>query len=127
MEPSRPCLGSPTSLFLFPATADHPCTALAFVTIASAWKQLTATASAWNILAGVSPSLFSSPPPLQFPRSMKVRLNGSVPSSAGEGETKPIHSELWHVYAGPLVSMPSIGSLAVYFPQGHSEQVAASM
>ncbi|GAB2218209.1 hypothetical protein Drorol1_Dr00001428 [Drosera rotundifolia] len=58
---------------------------------------------------------------------MKVPLNGSVASSAVEGETKPIHSELWHACAGPLVSMPPVGSLVVYFPQGHSEQVAASM
>ncbi|KAL9248778.1 Auxin response factor 19-like protein [Drosera capensis] len=43
------------------------------------------------------------------------------------GETKPLHSELWHACAGPLVSMPPVGSLVVYFPQGHSEHVAASM
>ncbi|TKY54391.1 Auxin response factor 7 [Spatholobus suberectus] len=35
--------------------------------------------------------------------------------------------ELWHACAGPLVSLPPVGSLVVYFPQGHSEQVAASM
>ncbi|KAG0470393.1 hypothetical protein HPP92_017093 [Vanilla planifolia] len=28
---------------------------------------------------------------------------------------------------GPLVTLPPVGSLVVYFPQGHSEQVAASM
>jgi hypothetical protein len=39
------------------------------------------------------------------------------------GEKKPINSELWHACAGPLVSMPPVGSLVVYFPQGHSEQV----
>ncbi|XP_020974577.1 auxin response factor 19 isoform X2 [Arachis ipaensis] len=43
------------------------------------------------------------------------------------GEKKTINSELWHACAGPLVSLPPIGSLVVYFPQGHSEQVAASM
>ncbi|KAK3014169.1 hypothetical protein RJ639_009034 [Escallonia herrerae] len=43
------------------------------------------------------------------------------------GERKVINSELWHACAGPLVSMPPVGSLVVYFPQGHSEQVAASM
>ncbi|KAL0301721.1 UNVERIFIED_CONTAM: Auxin response factor 6 [Sesamum radiatum] len=42
------------------------------------------------------------------------------------GETKCLNSELWHACAGPLVSLPQIGSRVVYFPQGHSEQVAAS-
>lgn len=43
-----------------------------------------------------------------------------------EGEQKSINSELWHACAGPLVSLPSVGSVVYYFPQGHSEQVAAS-
>ncbi|XP_009110292.2 auxin response factor 19 [Brassica rapa] len=57
---------------------------------------------------------------------MKAPSNGFHPSSA-EGEKKPINSQLWHACAGPLVSLPPVGSLVVYFPQGHSEQVAASM
>ncbi|KAK4783188.1 hypothetical protein SAY86_007562 [Trapa natans] len=56
---------------------------------------------------------------------MKVPSNGFAPG--GEGEKKNINSELWHACAGPLVSLPPAGSLVVYFPQGHSEQVAASM
>ncbi|KAJ4879999.1 Auxin response factor 6 [Raphanus sativus] len=53
-------------------------------------------------------------------------------SSAGfdthphEGEERVLNSELWHACAGPLVSLPPLGSRVVYFPQGHSEQVAAS-
>ncbi|GLU22618.1 hypothetical protein SLE2022_386800 [Rubroshorea leprosula] len=53
-------------------------------------------------------------------------------SSAGfspqpqEGEKRVLNSELWHACAGPLVSLPLVGSRVVYFPQGHSEQVAAS-
>ncbi|KAK4749837.1 hypothetical protein SAY87_027286 [Trapa incisa] len=43
-----------------------------------------------------------------------------------EGEKKCLNSELWHACAGPLVSLPYVGSRVVYFPQGHSEQVAAS-
>ncbi|KZV39602.1 auxin response factor 5 [Dorcoceras hygrometricum] len=39
---------------------------------------------------------------------------------------KPISSELWHACAGPLVTLPQIGSLVYYLPQGHSEQVAVS-
>ncbi|KAK4421058.1 Auxin response factor 6 [Sesamum alatum] len=41
-------------------------------------------------------------------------------------EKNCLNSELWHACAGPLVSLPAIGSHVVYFPQGHSEQVAAS-
>ncbi|XP_020689469.1 auxin response factor 19 isoform X1 [Dendrobium catenatum] len=43
------------------------------------------------------------------------------------GERKTINPELWHACAGPLVTLPPVGSLVAYFPQGHSEQVAASM
>ncbi|CAI9116896.1 OLC1v1018178C1 [Oldenlandia corymbosa var. corymbosa] len=42
------------------------------------------------------------------------------------GIRKPINSELWHACAGPLVTLPQVGSLVYYFPQGHSEQVAVS-
>ncbi|XP_073275773.1 auxin response factor 5-like [Primulina huaijiensis] len=42
------------------------------------------------------------------------------------GVKKPMNSELWHACAGPLVTLPQVGSLVYYFPQGHSEQVAAS-
>ncbi|XP_052182158.1 auxin response factor 6-like [Diospyros lotus] len=45
---------------------------------------------------------------------------------APEGEKRCLNSELWHACAGPLVSLPTAGSRVVYFPQGHSEQVAAS-
>ncbi|XP_075509503.1 auxin response factor 5-like [Primulina tabacum] len=42
------------------------------------------------------------------------------------GAKKPMNSELWHACAGPLVTLPQVGSLVYYFPQGHSEQIAAS-
>ncbi|TYI71835.1 hypothetical protein E1A91_D07G017300v1 [Gossypium mustelinum] len=57
---------------------------------------------------------------------MKAPPNGFLANPA-EGERKSINSELWHACAGPLVSLPPVGSLVVYFPQGHSEQVAASL
>ncbi|VAH54111.1 unnamed protein product [Triticum turgidum subsp. durum] len=41
-------------------------------------------------------------------------------------EKKNLNSELWHACAGPLVCLPTLGTRVVYFPQGHSEQVAAS-
>lgn len=43
-------------------------------------------------------------------------------SWAGERKSS-INPELWHACAGPLVSLPPVGSYVVYFPQGHSEQV----
>nr|CAB3466509.1 unnamed protein product [Digitaria exilis] len=48
------------------------------------------------------------------------------PSPESDGEQRCLNSELWHACAGPLVSLPMVGSRVVYFPQGHSEQVAAS-
>ncbi|XP_058113500.1 auxin response factor 19-like [Magnolia sinica] len=48
-------------------------------------------------------------------------------ANAGDGEKKSINPELWQACAGPLVSLPPVGTYVVYFPQGHSEQVAASM
>ena len=39
------------------------------------------------------------------------------------GERRVLNSELWHACAGPLVSLPAVGTRVVYFPQGHSEQV----
>ncbi|CAI9783465.1 unnamed protein product [Fraxinus pennsylvanica] len=53
-------------------------------------------------------------------------------SSAGLNQQSPegaknfLNSELWHACAGPLVSLPADGSHVVYFPQGHSEQIAVS-
>nr|CAD1827659.1 unnamed protein product [Ananas comosus var. bracteatus] len=63
---------------------------------------------------------------------MKATASSAAPSEApngsdGAGEKRTINAELWHACAGPLVSLPPVGSLVVYFPQGHSEQVAASM
>ncbi|KAG5250618.1 auxin response factor [Salix suchowensis] len=61
-----------------------------------------------------------------------MRLSSSSSSTTGfnqvtrEGDKKCLNSELWHACAGPLVSLPHVGSRVVYFPQGHSEQVAAS-
>ncbi|XP_010551627.1 PREDICTED: auxin response factor 8-like isoform X2 [Tarenaya hassleriana] len=56
---------------------------------------------------------------------MKLSTSG-LGQQGHEGEKKCLNSELWHACAGPLVSLPSSGSRVVYFPQGHSEQVAAT-
>jgi hypothetical protein len=34
-----------------------------------------------------------------------------------------LYEELWRACAGPLVSLPKLKQLVVYFPQGHIEQV----
>ncbi|CAK7350165.1 unnamed protein product [Dovyalis caffra] len=56
---------------------------------------------------------------------MRLYSAGFSPQTQ-DGEKRVLNSELWHACAGPLVSLPAVGSRVVYFPQGHSEQVAAS-
>ncbi|XP_061951386.1 auxin response factor 19-like isoform X2 [Populus nigra] len=60
---------------------------------------------------------------------MKSPANGAATAvTNGEGvEKKSINPELWQACAGPLVNLPAAGTHVVYFPQGHSEQVAASL
>ncbi|KAJ6354943.1 hypothetical protein OIU77_005528 [Salix suchowensis] len=60
---------------------------------------------------------------------MKSPANGAATAvTNGEGgEKKSINPELWKACAGPLVNLPAAGTHVVYFPQGHSEQVAASL
>ncbi|KAK4784548.1 hypothetical protein SAY86_018916 [Trapa natans] len=38
-----------------------------------------------------------------------------------------LYRELWHACAGPLVNLPLEGERVYYFPQGHMEQLEASM
>ncbi|KAH9805570.1 auxin response factor 19 [Citrus sinensis] len=54
-------------------------------------------------------------------------MQGQLKKQRTEKEKKTINTELWHACAGPLVNLPAAGTHVVYFPQGHSEQVAASM
>ncbi|KAK3223785.1 hypothetical protein Dsin_010810 [Dipteronia sinensis] len=50
-------------------------------------------------------------------------------SSGGEGVGggDSLYRELWRACAGPLVTVPRRGDIVYYFPQGHIEQVEASM
>ncbi|KAF9624070.1 hypothetical protein IFM89_007768 [Coptis chinensis] len=57
---------------------------------------------------------------------MKLATSSGLGQQGQEGEKRCLNSELWHACAGPLVSLPTVGTRVVYFPQGHSEQVAAS-
>ncbi|XP_044493641.1 auxin response factor 2A-like isoform X2 [Mangifera indica] len=49
-------------------------------------------------------------------------------AEVGEGGgDRALYKELWHACAGPLVTVPRQGDIVFYFPQGHIEQVEASM
>ncbi|KAI4376396.1 hypothetical protein MLD38_014164 [Melastoma candidum] len=52
---------------------------------------------------------------------------GAGAASAAVEVKNVINPELWQACAGPLVNLPPAGTHVVYFPQGHSEQVVASM
>ncbi|CAJ1951635.1 unnamed protein product [Sphenostylis stenocarpa] len=51
----------------------------------------------------------------------------SNPNPNTSQEKKSINPELWQACAGPLVNLPPSATHVIYFPQGHSEQVAASL
>ncbi|MQM03428.1 hypothetical protein Taro_036214, partial [Colocasia esculenta] len=53
---------------------------------------------------------------------MKASSTG-LANQTQEEDKRCLNSELWHACAGPLVSLPDVGTRVVYFPQGHSEQV----
>ncbi|KAJ8513374.1 hypothetical protein OPV22_003808 [Ensete ventricosum] len=57
---------------------------------------------------------------------MKLSTVGISQQAPEEEEKRCLDSKLWHACAGPLVCLPTAGTRVVYFPQGHSEQVAAS-
>ncbi|KAI4366328.1 hypothetical protein MLD38_022215 [Melastoma candidum] len=74
--------------------------------------------------AGVSVSSSASVQPAVATLLEEMKLLKEIQEQAGT--RRNLNSELWHACAGPLVSLPQIGSLVYYFPQGHSEQVAVS-
>ncbi|CAM8931581.1 unnamed protein product [Rhodiola kirilowii] len=63
------------------------------------------------------------------PAAAESSMAAAAPEAAicGEEAKTNINPELWQACAGPLVNLPMAGTHVVYFPQGHSEQVAASM
>lgn len=50
-----------------------------------------------------------------------------TPLSGGRPPQDPLYKELWYACAGPLVNVPREGERVYYFPQGHMEQLEASM
>ena len=53
--------------------------------------------------------------------SSKRSLVLMVPCSVLAGD--PLYLKLWRACAGLLVTVPRVGDLVFYFPQGHIEQV----
>ena len=51
-------------------------------------------------------------------------LASVLSASGAPGSSSSVCLELWHACAGPLISLPKRGSVVVYFPQGHLEQVS---
>ncbi|KAF8409175.1 hypothetical protein HHK36_005249 [Tetracentron sinense] len=45
-------------------------------------------------------------------------------SASSSSSSSSVCLELWHACAGPLISLPKKGSVVVYLPQGHLEQVS---
>lgn len=53
------------------------------------------------------------------------RMHFGGPRRPDESDTRmdELDYELWHACAGPLTSLPPLGSVVMYWPQGHIEQV----
>jgi hypothetical protein len=64
----------------------------------------------------------ASPPMSRCPTLLPSSSDSSTVGIPGNDDD--LDSELWHACAGPLVSLPPVNSLVVYWPQGHLEQVA---
>ncbi|KAM6551167.1 hypothetical protein CsatB_000975 [Cannabis sativa] len=50
--------------------------------------------------------------------------SASASSSPSSSSSSSVCLELWHACAGPLISLPKKGTVVVYFPQGHLEQLS---
>ncbi|XP_054777600.1 auxin response factor 1-like [Prosopis cineraria] len=59
---------------------------------------------------------------------MAFMASNQTPGGNQAGPTNDdLYKELWHACAGPLVTLPREGERVYYFPQGHMEQLEASM
>ncbi|KAH9684563.1 auxin response factor 1 [Citrus sinensis] len=56
-----------------------------------------------------------------------VPLNHASGGPPTGGSNDALYRELWHACAGPLATLPCEGQRVYYFPQGHMEQLEASM
>ncbi|GAB2283857.1 Arf GTPase arf1 [Dionaea muscipula] len=55
-----------------------------------------------------------------------MALQSNLPPARGS-QSDALYRELWYACAGPLVNVPREGERVYYFPQGHMEQLEASM
>ncbi|KAM1351028.1 hypothetical protein FF1_004892 [Malus domestica] len=58
----------------------------------------------------------------ETPSSVSSSSASSVSDALGSSAS--VCLELWHACAGPLISLPKKGTVVVYLPQGHLEQVS---
>ncbi|XP_031265548.1 auxin response factor 1 [Pistacia vera] len=62
---------------------------------------------------------------MAFATAAPMKPSAGAPSSGSSNDA--LYKELWHACAGPLVTLPCEGERVYYFPQGHMEQLEASM
>ncbi|PKU77453.1 auxin response factor 2B [Dendrobium catenatum] len=58
-------------------------------------------------------------------RGTARNLRSSCSKERVQGSNDLLHTELWRQCAGPLVSVPCVGEMVYYFPQGCIEQIEA--
>ncbi|XP_004300014.1 PREDICTED: auxin response factor 1 [Fragaria vesca subsp. vesca] len=58
---------------------------------------------------------------------MALQASNHPSGTSRPGTSDALFKELWHACAGPLVTLPREGERVYYFPQGHMEQLEASM
>ncbi|KAJ4850163.1 Auxin response factor 2A [Turnera subulata] len=64
--------------------------------------------------------------PMETRNAMEGQKGHSTHSGSARDAETALYTELWHLCAGPLVTVPREGDRVFYFPQGHIEQVEAS-
>ncbi|KAF5728704.1 putative Auxin response factor [Tripterygium wilfordii] len=73
-----------------------------------------------------TPSSGSTSPSSSSASHLSASALGAIGLHCSGSVSGSVCLELWHACAGPLVSLPRKGSVVVYFPQGHLEQLSES-
>ncbi|PIA35078.1 hypothetical protein AQUCO_03600025v1 [Aquilegia coerulea] len=84
----------------------------------------SATATVAAVLEGSSGSIKPSSSSTSSTASLVSASTTTVASALSSSSSSDVSLELWHACAGPLISLPKKGSIVVYFPQGHLEQIS---
>ncbi|PON60648.1 Auxin response factor [Trema orientale] len=69
-------------------------------------------------------SASTSSPSASASASALTTWGASSSSTSSPSSSSSVCLELWHACAGPLISLPKKGSVVVYLPQGHLEQLS---